>query len=132
MSFPGLDIKARLDALGTLGSIRVGDMPASPDIMGAIFEYGGQEAEGRFGIVGIGYEKSSIQIMFRGIPNDYAGPMAKCRIAWANLAAVQPGTITGGSSNYLTIVPKQSPFSLGKDLNLRFEIVCNFDIKKEP
>lgn len=103
-------------------------MDPSPDVLGAIFEYGGQLPSGRFGVAGVGYEKPALQVMFRGAPNDYEGPMTKCRIACFALAAVQPGQITG----YLMISPQQPPHSLGKDTSKRFEIVCNFYITKEP
>ncbi|MCG3776798.1 MAG: hypothetical protein JW395_3669 [Nitrospira sp.] len=131
MSTPALDVRLFLVNLGSLGTIIIGKMPASPDVMGAINEYGGQTPEGAFGVAGVKYEKPSLQIVFRGDPNDYAGPMAKARIAWAALAAVQPGVLTGASTTFLTIVPQQSPFSLGVDENKRFEIACNFYCTKE-
>lgn len=129
---PAQEVKLALDNLGTLGTIKIGSMEASPDVLGAIYEYGGAPTEGLFGVVGVGYENPALQIMFRGIPFDYAGPMEKARIAWAFLAAVQPGTISTGSATYLTIKPQQSPRSLGRDKNERYEIVCNFYARKEP
>lgn len=126
MSTPAIDVKAILDALGTLGIINIGHLNATPDVLGVIYEYGGQAPDGRFGVTGVGYEKPSLQVVFRGIANDYTGPMTKARIAWDALAGVQPGSI------FLSITPQQSPFSLGKDSNHRFEIACNFYAMKVP
>ncbi len=133
MSTPALDLKTFLDNLGTLGDIRIGTFPASPNSIGAIFEYGGQAIEGLFGVVGVGYERPSLQVVFRGEPNDYEAPMSKARIAWAALAGIQPGVIFSGSAKYLTVIPQQSPFSLGQDsATLCYKIACNFYIRKEP
>ncbi len=129
---PGVELKNYLDELGCLGPIRVGFLDASPDEMGVIYEYGGINAEGRFGVVGVGWENPSIQILFRGAPNDYATPMARARIAWQHLMSVQPGALpNGNNTEYLKITPQQSPFSLGRDGNQRFEIVCNYYVMKE-
>lgn len=130
MSSPAVDIKGVLDALGTLGDIRVGYIDGSPDVMGVIYEYGGLPTQGRLGVIGVGYEEPSIQVVFRGAPNDYAAPMIKARAAWAALAGVQPGALASGDV-YLRIQPQQSPFSLGKDANNRFEIACNYYLEKE-
>lgn len=130
---PSQEIKKFLDTLGTLGPIRIGNLDPTPDVLGAVFEYGGRSAEGRFGVVGVGYERPAISIIFRGIPNDYLGPMTKARIAWQALASVQPGLITLGSALYLSVKPQGSPFSLGQDpTTKRFEISCNYYIEKEP
>jgi hypothetical protein len=130
------EIKAFLDAIGSLGSIRVGSLPASPDIMGCVYEYPGQASERRLGVAGVGYEKPSIQVVFRGIADDYAGPRAKAETAYRALAAAQPGVIVSGSAVYLQIDPQQPPHPVGlnggKDENRRFEIGCNFYVTKEP
>lgn len=39
------EIQTYLTSLGTLGTITIGNMPASPDVMGTIFEYGGQSPD---------------------------------------------------------------------------------------
>ncbi len=129
---PAQEIKAFLDALGTLGPIRIGNLDPTPDLLGAIFEYGGRSDEGQFGVVGVGYERPAISIIFRGLANDYLGPMTRARIARQALASVQPGTITAGSAKYLTIKPQGAPHSLGQDTaSKRFEIGCNYYVEKE-
>lgn len=128
-----LEVKAFLDALGTLGTLTLGAMPASPDVVGTIYSYGGQAPERRFGVVGIGYDKPSIQIVFRGAPNDYSGPETKALIARQALMSVNPGLLAPGGTVYLTIDPQQYPFPVEPiDANLRFKIGFNCYIKKEP
>lgn len=129
-----LEIKARLDALGTLGTLTVGFMPASPDVIGTIYSYGGQQPERRYGVTGVGYEKPALQIVFRGAPGDYAGPRGKAEIAWRNLMTVTPGALGNGvTTEYLMIDPQQSPFPVeAPDTSNRHRIGFNFYITKEP
>lgn len=127
------EIKAALDSLGTLGLLTIGNMPASPDIIGVIYEYGGRVPEGRFGVRGIGYERPAIQVVFRGVAGDYNGPRTKAEIAWKFLAAVLPGQIATGSAEYLTVKPQQSPFPTElPDANNRIKIGFNCYVTKEP
>lgn len=128
----GVEIKTFLDNLGGLGIIRVGHLDQTPDALAAIYEYGGFIAEGRYGIRGVGYERPTIQVVFRGAPNDYATPRNRAQQAYLALAAIQPGEIYSGSSIYQTVTPQQPPFSMGRDANLRFMIACNYQIVKEP
>lgn len=132
-SFVLVELKALLDTLGTLGTIKIGNMPESPDAVGILYEYGGLSPDGQFGVAGIKYEKPSVQLVFRGIPNDYVGPRNKSEIAWRFLASVQPGPLGAGiNTPYLRIWPIQSPFDLNPmDANLRTLIACNFYVHKE-
>jgi len=126
----GDHIKGELDSLGTLGTIIVGEVPAKPDAIGVIAEYGGRAGERQFGQKGIYYEKPSFQVLFRGDPHDYDTPMQKCLVAMRYLAQLQAITLNG--VEFLTVDPQQNPFSLGKDENNRYEIVCNFWTEKRP
>jgi hypothetical protein len=126
------EIKTLLDALGTLGTLTVGSMPASPDVIGTIYEYGGQAIERQFGLAGIRYEKPSIQIIFRGAPEDYIGPRNKADIAWRYLPTVNPGPLGAGvTTEYLMLTPQQSPFPMEpQDSNRRFKIGFNVYVSK--
>ena len=127
------EVKAFLDAIGTLGTITIGSMPASPDVMGTLYEYGGQGPERRFGVTGVGYEKPAFQLVFRGVAFDYASPRTKAETAWRALAAVLPGATVSGATVYLHIDPQQSPFPTEPpDANNRVRIGCNFYATKEP
>jgi len=128
------ELKTKLDLLGTLGTITIGFMPASPNVIGCLQEYGGQAIERRYGVTGVGYEKPAIQLVFRGDPYDYAGPRTKAEIAWRALAAVLPGALCAGVATiYHSITPQQSPFPVAPpDANFRHTIGCNFYIEKEP
>lgn len=128
------ELQTRLTALGTLGTITIGTMPASPDIIGTLYEYGGQAPERGFGIVGVKYEKPSFQLVFRGIASDYKGPRDKCEIAWRFLTGVTPGPLGAGIlTEYLQIDPQQSPFPTEPpDENKRIKIGCNFYALKVP
>ena len=126
------ELKIKLDLLGTLGTIVIGMMPASPDSISVLQEYGGQSPERAFGVTGIKYEKPAVQLLFRGAPYDYAGPRAKAEIAFQYLAGVQPGVLcVGVTTEYLTIDPQQSPHPVAPvDSNNRHYIGINFYLKK--
>jgi len=130
MSSPGVEVKTFLDGIGSLGTIRVGNMDATPNALGVIYEYGGLSPIGQFGVQGVYQERPSIQIVFRGEPHDYETPMTRARIAYFALAAAQPGTLSGTSTVYDMIVPAQPPFSTGKDPNNRYEVKCNYYLTK--
>ncbi len=129
-----LDIKTKLDALGTLGTLTVGFMPATPDVMGTIYEYGGRQGERSFGVSGYKYENPALQIVFRGAPSDYSGPRNKAEIAWLYLPTILPGALGAGiTTEYLFVDPQQSPFPIRpQDLNNRHIIGFNFYIRKRP
>lgn len=128
------EIKAYLDSLGSLGTIKIGHLPPTPNVVGVIYEYGGMAPERRFGVVGVGYAKPSIQVAFRGEPYDYNGPYAKVVIVQQALMSIQPGALGGGVSTvYLTIDPQQEPHPVAPmDDNNRHLIGVNFFIVKEP
>lgn len=128
------EIKTLLDALGTLGTLTVNSMPATPNTIGTIYEYGGQAPERGFGVSGIKYEKPALQIAFRGEPGEILAPRNKAEIAWRYLPTIQPGALGAGvTTEYLMIDPQQSPFLLGdSDKNNRFKIGFNFYITKVP
>jgi len=120
-----------LNALGTLGLLKKHAMPDEPDEVGCIYEYPGQHPEGRFGVVGIGYEKPALQIMFRGAPLDPVTPRTKAEIAYRALAAIQPGPQSG--VQYLTVTPQQAPFAIQlRDEKNRHRFGFNVYLYKEP
>ena len=127
-----LEIKTFLDLLGTLGTITIGFMPASPDEIGTLYEYGGLPIERQFGVAGVKYEKPSIQLVFRGAPDDYTGPRILAEIAYRALAAIQPGELcTGVTTEYLMVTPQQPPHPTEPiDNENRHNIGCNFYIEK--
>ncbi len=128
------ELKIKLDSLGTLGAIRIGSFPTTPDAIGALYEYGGLRPEGRFGVTGVGYERPSIQITFRGIPEDYQGPRDKAELAFQFLGELTPGALVSGVNTiYLKLDLQQSPFpTQPQDINKRFHIGFNFYVMKEP
>jgi hypothetical protein len=129
-----IEIQAKLNALGTLGTLTRGFMPGTPDVIGTLYEYSGMMPEGRFGVRGIGYEHPACQLVFRGAPLDYDGPRAKAEIAYHYLADILPGPLGAGvTTEYLTVKPVQTPFPIKPlDAQNRHYIGFNFYIMKEP
>lgn len=128
------EVKTLLDLLGTLGTLTIGYMPASPDAIGTVYCYGGIAPDRQFGLVGAGYENPAIQVVFRGDPYDYAGPEAKAQAALVALISVQPGALCSGvTTEYLTLDPQQNPFPVAPiDESHRHRIGFNVYVKKSP
>jgi hypothetical protein len=117
--------------LGVLGStLFLGSMPASPDVCGAIYEYGGLAPTGGFGVVGIQYEMPAVQVVFRGTKQDYAATRTKSETAYRALAGVQPDALLSGT-RYLQIRPQQAPFLMRRDDDDRVYFACNYVCEKE-
>jgi len=128
------ELKKKMDAIGGFGTLTIGNMPATPDAVGTLYEYGGQAPERQFGMIGIKYEKPAVQVVFRGIANDYKGPRDKAERAFTQLAGILPGPLGATvTTEYLEVTPIQSPFPLGEqDNNNRFRIAVNFYVTKVP
>lgn len=130
------EIVAFLDSegLGTAGTdLFTGKMPAILTAVGVVYEAGGSPPDLGFGSSTARFESPAIQVVFRGAKDDYDGPRAKAKTAWASLLSVEaPQTLSGTIYNW--IHPLQSPFPLEepseKNLN-RWSIACNFLVEKE-
>jgi hypothetical protein len=137
------EIAAKLAALslGTVGtSIFFGSMPATPDEVCCLYEYGGLAPVHQFGSTAIDYETPAVQVVFRGpkpgpgVTTAYTNPRAKAETAYHGLVAVEVATLTGGGQSgfYHTIRAQQAPFMVGRDENERYLIGVNFLAQKEP
>jgi Bacteriophage minor capsid protein len=111
------------------GPITMGSMPATPNTMGAIYEYGGSQAMAGFGYPGVQHENPSVQLVFRGEPGDYLAPRQKAEAAYRAMAQIQAKVLSG--TKYLFVSPNQSPFLLTRDENDCVLIACNFSVTKE-
>jgi hypothetical protein len=123
-----LAAQSGLGALGT--TLFLGAMPASPDVCGALYEYGGLAPSNGFGVVGVQYEFPAVQVVFRGTKQDYATTRAKAETAYRALAGVQPDTLLSGT-RYLQIRPQQAPFLMRRDDDDRVYFAANYVCEKE-
>lgn len=133
MPFPVNDVAAYLVAkgLGTLNTdIFETFMPETPSVSIAVYETSGLASEKGFGVTGIQYEHPGIQIVFRGEPDDYAGPRTKAQTAHDELAKVQAG-MSMGSTPYLWVDIQQAPFEMKRDGQRRVYIAFNIICEKE-
>jgi len=115
-------------ALGT--DMFLGKLPPTPDAIVAIFEYASLADEPDLGVDGknIRYEYPRVQIVCRGVRDDYATPRTTAQNAKKALMKVQGSTLTG--TYYLAVTPESGPFFLRRDLNDRLEFVTNFQVYK--
>jgi len=114
----------------TTVDIRKGGMPATPDVVMVVSEYGGSPPDLGFGVSGIQYEHPGLQITCRGVAYDYMTPRGYVVLAYQALSTVQ-GTVLSGTLYHL-IRPVQTPFLMNRDENQRCVFACNFDVEKVP
>jgi hypothetical protein len=126
MATVGSDIAVYLQSLslGTFGTTLFRDiLPPTPDVCGAVFESGGAPPTPGFGVVGIAHETPSVQIRFRGAPDDSPTPAAKAQTAYQ---ALQRVGVTLSGTFYHWLRPMQPPFILERDANKR--VVWAFNV----
>ena len=131
------EVAAKLQTLsvGTIGvDLFKGTMPETPDACTAVFEYGGVAPTMGFGSAGIFYESPSVQIVCRGVKDDYSTPRSLAETAYEGLASVEASTLSvsgGTSAFYHWIHPNQPPFQMQRDVNGRVYIAFNCLVEKE-
>ena len=114
----------------TLGTnLFLTEMPATPDVATALREYGGAAPELAFGGVLV-LEHIRLQVVCRGIADDYLGPRARAEAIYRWFAARKDASLSGTA--YHGLVPQQAPFPIRRDQLGRWEIGFNVQADKEP
>lgn len=112
-------------SFGTLGTnMFIGDMPETPDVCIALFEYAGEPPEDTHD--GQGVDNPGLQVRVRG--TSYSTARATISSIQDHLHTLRNTTLT--ATKYLFIRAVQSPFSLGRDSSKRIDLVQNFIVTK--
>lgn len=131
MVLPELTTYLATQGIGTAGTnLFYGILPDTPDALVTLFEYGGFPNEPDLGTGGTTtrFEYPRIQMLCRGVKDDYDGPRLKAQQVVAALTAVVNTTLSG--IYYISVIPLQAPFFLRRDENFRVEFACNFQVSK--
>ena len=120
------------NSLGTLGSdLFLVRTPPVPDACTTIYETGGKAPDYTHDQAAPRYENPTIKVIVRSDKEkNYKAAKDKARQIWLVLGAIRNQNLSG--TRYLSIVPIQSPFSLGPDENNRLLISANYELEKEP
>jgi len=111
------------NGIGVLGTdIFLGQLPASPDNVVALFEYAGYPPW-----LKLSCERPGLQVRVRS--THYTTGRTKIEKVTQVLHGVTEQTING--VRYVIIQAEQSPFPLGRDENGRIEWAVNFTVMKE-
>lgn len=105
-----------------------GLMPESPDACVVLYEYGGMPNEPDLGTPNTRLEFPRVQVVTRGVKNDYDGPRLKAQDVVTALTKIANQTLSGVS--YKAVQAIQPPFFLRRDDNFRVEFACNFQVTK--
>ena len=106
-------------------------LPDTPSAAVAVLETGGAAPDRQLGSEAALFEFPSIQILFRGNPNDYGTPRAQALVAWTKLLEINPQDTLGGVA-YQFVSPIQSPYEMGRDSKERVIISFNCSVQKDP
>ncbi len=117
------EIRDRLVANGITTTIKGGVTPSLPDKVIALHDSTGFEPERVMG--GIAAEKRNLQVLVRDVT--YSGAEALAEQVF-NLLDNFTGTL--GTTRYLSILARTTPFSLGADENKRTTFSCNYVVTK--
>ena len=116
-------------SLGELDhDIFIGARPDTPDVCTTLSErpsmppIGTQDSSIRL-------ERPRIQIVCRGLPNDYLAPRQQAEKVYRALSLIR-STILGGAS-YVACIPSP-PFPIGRDDSARYLICVNAEVTKTP
>lgn len=127
------EIKARIELLGAALNgyvVKRGSMPASPDEVIALQEYGGAPPTPGFGVAGIQFEMPGVQVFVRGKADQLDEPRLVIERIYQDLQKVQAKVLSG--TRYLFVRPQQSPQKFEHDTARRYTYLVNFLCEKEP
>ena len=102
--------------LGTVGStIFLGYEPPAPDAVVVVYETAGLAPERAMSPLAgtVVCERPGVQIVCRGVRDDYATPRQQAHLAWKLIEGLQPRTLNG--RRYLYAEAIQSPFPMRRD-----------------
>ena len=106
-----------------------GMMPPSPDICVALHEYSSLMPEYQLGVDNINIEYPQVQVAVRGVRDEYDAPRLLINNIISALLKIHDQSLSG--VKYYAVLPKQSPFSLAPDENMRRIFICNFHVMKD-
>lgn len=113
----------------SLGLIVKRKMPATPNKVLVITDYGGAPPEHQFGSPSFKFEHPGIQIRSRGEVGETEEPRIRLQKAFVELGKIQGIQLSG--TLYRFVSAQQSPFILEEDTNKRTVYAVNFAIDKE-
>jgi len=103
-----------------------------PDTSVAIFESGGVGPTYNF--TGVTVVRPNLQIISRS--SAYQTARDNAEHIWQLLASVTgvsiAKTTAGGTTDYMTVTPLQSPTDIGQDAEARSLVTSNYSIEKDP
>ena len=111
-------------------SLRLGELPATPNTVTCLREYPGVPPEAAFGSGLVAMEHLRVQVVCRGAVDDYATPRTMAEAIYKALAACGVRTLSG--TQYFGLFPLQSPAPLKRDVLGRWEMSFNVQADKEP
>lgn len=104
-----------------------GILPPSPDVVVALFEYGGRPNEQDLGTPNVRLEFPRVQVVVRGVRDDYDSPRLLAQKIVAAFAAVFNQVLTSATYKSIIMINMPPP---QRDDNFRIEQRTNFEVTK--
>lgn len=119
-------------SIGVKGTTLFGGyQPTDPDACVSLQEYQGRTSASMvrvFGQAEVEGELARIQVLTRGLPEDYDAPRLKANDVYRALSRVMSTTL--GATVYRVATPLQPPFPLERDGRLRYVFAVNVEVYK--
>ncbi len=121
---------AAAPAVFSSGQLTKGRRPESPDLVGTLYEYPGEEGVQKFGGVGLQFIKPRVHLEVRGSIRDYVSARTLIQSAIDKIHQITPATTMASGWKYLIAVAVTPAYGMGRDkkdrpivaVNFRFEI----------
>lgn len=125
-----LSVYLELQGIGVRAtSLFYGIIPSDPDAVTCIYVTGGRMNEPDLGTGNTRLEYPSVQIVTRGVANDYDSPNQKARDVVTAMTKIINQDLNG--TRYLAALARHTPVFMRRDESFRVYFVTNFDVTKE-
>lgn len=105
-----------------------GLLPDSPDALTCVYVTGGKMNEPDLGTGNTRLEFPSVQIITRGVKDDYDGPRGKATDVITAMTKIINQNLSG--TRYLAALARHTPMFMRRDQNFRVYFTTNFDVSK--
>ncbi len=118
-------------SIGTRGTtLFYGIVPDFPDALVTCFEYPGPKSEPNLGKTTMNNEFPRLQVIARGVKDDYDTPRQKLQDVVTALTKIANSTLPGGGATIYKAFEGRAVSFLQRDDNFRVYFVVNFEVTK--
>lgn len=107
-----------------------GLLPEDPDALVTMYEYPGLPNEPNLGQATVNLEFPRVQVITRGVKDDYDTPRQKAQDVVTALTRIANAAIVSGGVQYKAVMALNAPAFYRRDANFRVLFTTNFQVTK--